>query len=94
MVTAGELPNSGIHLSSQQRATRLGMFVGNDFFSRVVGDDAATGRLTIRSAENVTDEGQQTYYLEYRLTDKWSIVGEYDRFNALNAGFKWKIFSR
>jgi hypothetical protein len=32
--------------------------------------------------------------VEYKLTDRWSLVGEYDRFNALNAGVKWKIYSR
>jgi hypothetical protein len=28
------------------------------------------------------------------LTERFSLVGEYDRFNDLNAGVKWRVFSR
>ena len=54
----------------------------------------ARHRLTIRSGEDISQEGKTTYYLEYKLADDWSVIGEYDRFNALNAGLKWRIFSR
>jgi translocation and assembly module TamB len=94
MLTAGDLPQAEITFSNQERATRLAMFLGKDFLSRLVGDEAAAERLMIRSGENVSDEGKLTYYLEYRLTEKWWVTGEYDRFNALNAGLKWKIFSK
>jgi hypothetical protein len=70
------------------------MFLGRDFLGRILGIDGGAERLTIRSGEYMTDKGEQTYYLEYRLTDDWSVVGEYDRFNALNAGLKWRIFSK
>jgi translocation and assembly module TamB len=94
LLTAGELPQDELSLSNQQRAARLAMFVGKDFLGRVIGDEGTAERLTIRSGEEISDESQQTYYLEYRLTDDWSVVGEYDRFNALNVGLKWKIFSK
>jgi translocation and assembly module TamB len=94
MLTAGELPHEGVAFSRQQRATRLAMFVGRDFLNRLMGNETAAERLTVRSGEDFSEEGKQTYYLEYRLTDRWSVVGEYDRFNALNAGLKWKIFSK
>ena len=42
----------------------------------------------------IAPEGKQTYSVEYKLTDDWSLVGEYDRFGAVNAGVQWKIFSR
>jgi translocation and assembly module TamB len=94
MLTAGEMPRDEFSFSNQQRATRLAMFLGKDFLSRLVGDEAAAERLTIRSGENISDEGKLTYSVEYRLTDRWSVVGEYDRFNALNAGLKWKVYSK
>jgi len=94
MLTAGELPRDDVRFSQQQRATRLVMFLGKDFLGRLLGDEAAAERLTIRSGENFSNEGKLTYDLEYRLTDDWSVVGEYDRFNAMNAGLKWRIFSK
>jgi translocation and assembly module TamB len=94
MLTAGELPREEFVLTDQQRVARLGMFLGRDFLGRILGIDGGAERLTIRSGEYMTDKGEQTYYLEYRLTDDWSVVGEYDRFNALNAGLKWRIFSK
>jgi translocation and assembly module TamB len=94
LLTAGELPQEELSLSGQQRAARLAMFVGKDFLGRLIGDEGTAERLTIRSGEEISDESQQSYYLEYRLTDAWSVVGEYDRFNALNVGLKWKIFSK
>jgi translocation and assembly module TamB len=94
MLTAGELPRTEFALTDQQRAAQLGVFLGKDFLTRFLGSDSAADRLTLRSGEQITDEGDQTYYLEYRLTKDWSVVGEYDRFNELNAGLKWKIFSK
>ena len=35
-----------------------------------------------------------TYSIEYRFTDRWSIIGEYDQYNEFNADLKWKIYSR
>src|SRR6185436_2118005 len=92
MLTAGELPREDVRFSQQQRATRLAVFLGKHFLSRLIGDEAAAERFTIRSGENFSNEGKLTYDLEYRLTDDWSVVGEYDRFNAMNAGLKWRIF--
>jgi translocation and assembly module TamB len=81
-------------LSTQARAGRLATFLGRDFLSRYAGNDLAEERLTINTGENLTEEGKTTYSVEYRLNDRWSLVGEYDRFNAVNAGVKWRILLR
>lgn len=94
MLTAGEVPKDEINFSNQQKASRFGMFLGKSLFSKLTGSDGGSDRLIIRSGENVTESGSETYYVEYKLSDDWSIVGEYDRFNALNAGFKWRFLSR
>ncbi|MEO5803703.1 MAG: translocation/assembly module TamB domain-containing protein [Verrucomicrobiota bacterium] len=94
MVTAGELPRDEINFSTQQKAGRLAFFLGKNLMSKFGSNDARDDKLEIRSGENVSEQGRQTYYLEYKLTDDWSIVGEYDRFGGLNAGFKWKFFSK
>jgi translocation and assembly module TamB len=94
MLTAGELPRSEFAFTTQQKASRLALFFGRDMLLRLgVGEETAE-RLVIRSGEEVAEQGGLTYYIEYRLSDRWSVVAEYDRFNALNAGLKWKIYSR
>jgi len=93
MLTAGELPAEKV-LSTQARAGRLATFLGKDFLSRYSGNDMAGERLIINTGENLTEEGKTTYSIEYRLTDRWSLLGEYDRFSAVNASVKWKIFTR
>jgi translocation and assembly module TamB len=94
MLTTGELPREQGRFSSQQRAGRLALFLGRNILQRFGAGDEAAERLTIRSGEHLAEQGGQTYYLEYRLTDRFSLVGEYDRFNDLNAGVKWRVFSR
>ena len=94
MLTAGELPQSNFAFSNRDRAGRLGSFLGTDLLSRYLGSDPATERLIFRTGENISGEGRLTYSVEYRLTDRWSIFGEYDEFNAFNADLKWKVFTR
>ncbi|MFO1498459.1 MAG: translocation/assembly module TamB domain-containing protein [Verrucomicrobiota bacterium] len=94
MLTAGELPRREITVSTQQRVGRLALFLGRNLLSELGGGVGAADRLTLRTGEYISDEGKQTYSLEYRLTDDWSIVGEYDRFGAFNADLKWRIYSR
>ena len=94
MLTAGELPKRELSISKQQKAARLALFLGRDLIGRLGGDEASAERLTIRSGEDISEQGKATYAVEYKLTDRWSAVGEYDRFNAVNAGLKLKVFSR
>jgi len=94
MVTAGELPRDIGSLSTQQRAQTLAVFVGRDLLAKLGFGSDQEQRLTIRSGEQLSEHGRPTYNLEYELTDRWSLVGEYDRFNAYNAGLKWRIYSK
>jgi len=94
MVTAGQMPTQGQVYSTGQRAQTLGLFVGKDLLAKLGIGDQSQQRLTIRSGEEVSEQGKPTYTVEYKLTDKWSLVGEYDRFNAYNAGVKWRVYSK
>ncbi len=94
MVTAGELPRDEINFSTQQKAGSLAFFLGKNLFSKFGSGGAGEEKLEIHSGEDVSTQGKQTYYLEYKLTQDWSLIGEYDRFGAVNAGFKWKFFSK
>lgn len=94
MLTAGELPRDELTFSTQQKAGRLAFFLGKNLISKFGATGAQDDKLQIRSGENISEQGRQTYYIEYKLTDDWSIIGEYDRFGGLNAGFKWKFFEK
>ncbi len=94
MVTAGEMPQGTYTLSSQQRAQTVAVFLGRDVLSSLGIGDQAEQRLTVRSGEEISDQGRPTYNVEYKLNDRWSITGEYDRFGDYNAGFKWRVFSK
>jgi translocation and assembly module TamB len=94
MVTAGELPKTGYTLSPQQRAQTAALFVGKDLLAKLGFGDSGEPRLTIISGAEISEEGKPTYEIEYKLTDRWALEGEYDRFNAYNAGLKWRVYSK
>ena len=94
MVTAGELPKGGYTLTPAQRAQTMALFLGKDLLSKVGLGDQSEERLTFSSGQEISETGKPTYSLEYKLAKRWSLVGEYDRFNAFNAGIKWKLYSK
>jgi translocation and assembly module TamB len=94
MLSAGEIPNDEYVFSTRAKMGQFATFVGKDLLSRWRGDDDSEDRLTIRSGEDISEEGRTTYSVEYQISDRWSVVGEYDRFSAFNAGVKWRIISR
>jgi translocation and assembly module TamB len=94
MLTTGEMPGGNISFSRQQRAGRMALFVGRGLLSKLTGGEGTSDRLTIRSGESVSPTGNETYYIEYKLSEDWSLIGEYDRFSAFNAGVKWKFYSK
>ena len=94
MLTTGELPRQDFAFSNEQRAGRLAVFLGKSLWSKFRGGQGGAERLTIKSGEDISEQGKQTYKVEYKLSNRWSLVGEYDRFGDLNAGVKWKLYSR
>ncbi|MCC5788114.1 MAG: translocation/assembly module TamB domain-containing protein [Opitutales bacterium] len=94
MITAGEVPEREIVFTGRQRAGRLAMFLGQNILYEITGQDDAGDRLSIESGNNISRQGRETFIIEYLLTDRLSAVGEYDEYDAVNAGIKWKLFSR
>jgi translocation and assembly module TamB len=94
MLTAGEVPRGTLSLTPQQKAQTVAVFFGRDLLARLGFGDDSEDRLTFQSGEQVSEQGRPTYNVEYKLSDRWSLVGEYDRFNAFNAGLKWRVYSR
>ncbi|HMP83487.1 MAG TPA: hypothetical protein PKA41_12375, partial [Verrucomicrobiota bacterium] len=73
---------------------RLMFFLGRNLFSELWLEDSVADRLVVRSGESVTRTGRETYSVEYQLGDRWTLVGEYDQFNDVNAGLKWRVYSK
>ena len=94
LVTAGEMPQAQQSISSRQRAQSVAFFLGRDLLSRLGYGDTGEERLTVRSGADLSEAGRPTYDLEYKLSDRWSLTGEYDRFGAFNVGAKWRVWAR
>ena len=94
MLTAGQMPQGTYTLTPQQRAQTVALFLGRDLLAKLGLSDQTQERLTIRSGEEISDQGHPTYHVEYKLTPRWYVVGEYDRFGDFNGGFKWRIYSK
>jgi translocation and assembly module TamB len=94
MLTTGQRPRELAALSTQQRAQGLALFVGKNILTDLGFGGAGEQRLSIRSGEHLTETGRSTYEVEYRFTDDWSLLGEYDRFGQYNLGLKWRVYSR
>jgi translocation and assembly module TamB len=94
MLTAGEMPRGTVNLTPSQKAQTVAVFFGRDFLARFGIGDESEDRLTFSSGQEVSEQGKPTYNVEYKLDKRWSLVGEYDRFNAFNAGLKWRVYSK
>lgn len=94
LLTSGQLPGDPGVLDRTARAERLALFLGNDVVSRFLGNEPLRERLTVNSGQRISQSGKATYAVEYHLTDRWSLVGEYDQFDTLNAHVKWKLYSK
>ncbi len=94
MLTAGEIPRQNqFSFTTEQRAQRLALFLGRNLLSEVgIGGDAS--KLTIKSGEDISETGKPTYSVEYELTDDWSVIGQYDRFNDFNLMLKWRVYAK
>jgi translocation and assembly module TamB len=93
MVTAGEVPHDTVTYGATQRAAKLGTYLGQSLINNFGGDATDADRLTISTGERVSRQGRETYNIEYRLNERFTAVGEYDEFDAYNAGLKWRIFA-
>ncbi|HWA86493.1 MAG TPA: translocation/assembly module TamB domain-containing protein, partial [Opitutus sp.] len=92
MVMAGQAPQNEVSATDRQRAARFGAFFG----ASLLGSFGVGGseRLTISSGENISEQGHETYSIEYRLSHRWWLTGEYDQFDDYNAGFKWRAYTK
>jgi translocation and assembly module TamB len=95
MLTTGQIPRGvGATATTQQRAQGLALFVGKNLLSDFGLGGGGQDRLTVRSGEEISESGRPTYDIEYKLTGRWSVIGEYDRFDQYNLNIKYKLYSK
>jgi translocation and assembly module TamB len=92
MVMTGQPPSGETASSGAQRLGLLGVYLGRGIFQDLGlgGED----RLEISAGQQVSQQGRETYEFEYKLGEKWSLVGEYDRFDQYNTGLKWRVYTQ
>lgn len=94
IVMAGETPKNEVTYTTNQRFARLGTFFGQSLLGSLGGGGGGSDRLTISSGESISDQGRETYDVEYKIKDRWSLTGEYDEFDEYNAGLKWRVLPK
>jgi translocation and assembly module TamB len=94
MVMAGEAPRNEVSTTDKQRMTRFGAFFGQSLLGSLGGDPTGADRLTISSGGDISEQGRETYNIEYKLDDRWALTGEYDEFDDYYGGLKWRIYPR
>jgi translocation and assembly module TamB len=97
MLTTGAVPDEDHTIGASDRASRLAMFLGRNLAAGLGLGGTGTGgdaRLSIRSGEDFSREGRETVTVQYDLDGRWSVVGEYDRFDAYNGGIKFRLINR
>jgi translocation and assembly module TamB len=92
MVMTGQPPSGETASSGAQRLGLLGVYLGRGILQDLGlgGDD----RLEVSAGQQVSQQGRETYEFEYKLDEKWSLVGEYDRFDQYNTGLKWRVYTQ
>jgi len=92
LVMAGEAPQKEVVYSGQQRAMRLGTYLGQSLAGQIGADTSRAERFSLTVGERVSRDGKETYALEFPLDERWSLMGEYDEFDDYNMGVKWRAF--
>jgi translocation and assembly module TamB len=88
------MPPGTFSLTPQERAQTVALFLGRDLLAKLGFGDQSQERLTVSSGEEISEQNRPTYRIEYKLTNRWSVQGEYDRFGDFNADLKWRIYSK
>lgn len=90
MIATGIVPSSEMRSSGPERAGRLALYLGQDIFSELFGQDSGD-RLEIRGGDGFSPFRRSGQVIEYKLDDNWSVLGEYDDFGGYNVDLKRKL---
>ncbi len=94
MVVAGENPEGMFDYTGVERVSKLGTYLSKGLFSSGEENDSFFNRLSVESGKNLSKQGKETMEIEYRIDDRFQLVGEYDEYDFWNAGLRWRILKR
>ena len=94
MVMAGENPTDSFSYSASQRASKIGSYLSKGLLGSGGSEGGIGSRLSISTGENLSQQGKETMEIEVLLDDQFQLVGEYDEYDAWNAGLRWRILGR
>ncbi len=94
MVMTGAAPRNEISNTSTQRVAQIGAYLGQTLLGSFGSEAADADKLSIAAGEKISRGGKETYDIEYKLSDRWAVSGEYNEFDEFNAGLKWRAFPR
>jgi len=93
LVSTGRLPDDDSDTGKQLGT--LGVFLGGNILSELGMDDSSfQNRVKVKVGEDVTEAGKDTIEVDYKLSDRWSIIGQYDRFDEYDLDFKVRVYSK
>jgi translocation and assembly module TamB len=92
MVMTGAVPSKELNKSATQRVANIGLFLGQGLLGSLGADAGEADKLSFSSGEKISRQGKETYDVEYKLSDRWTLTGEYNEFDEYNAGVKWRVF--
>jgi translocation and assembly module TamB len=90
LLTTGRQPRDEGGEGFAERGGRLAYYVGQDIFSKTLGG-GRTSNLRIHSGDTLSQFGQETTAVEYRVNEEFSIIGEYDEFDDYNLNVRWRF---
>jgi translocation and assembly module TamB len=93
LVMAGVAPRDNADMVNEDRALRLGLYLGRGLLGDVFNTDGRE-RLSLSTGEQLSRLGKETYQFEYEFADRWNVVAEYDEFDYYNAALKWRVRPR
>jgi len=91
MVMTGAAPSNEVNSSLTHRAVAIGAFFGSSLMGSLTGGGDTQDKLSIESGAKISEQGKETYDIEYKLSDRWTLTGEYDEFDQYIAGLKWRV---
>jgi len=93
MVMAGDVPDENFNYTASQRASIIGTYLSQGLLSSGGGEGFGS-RISLVTGQNLSEQGKETLEMEFVLDDQFQLLGEYDEYDAWNAGIRWRAIRR
>ncbi|MCC5807524.1 MAG: hypothetical protein JJU00_14470 [Opitutales bacterium] len=91
LLATGAVPDQDGDLAS--RSGRVALYFGQDLLSLLFAGEGG-GNIRIRTGESSSQFGAASTGIEYIISDRYSVIGEYNEYENYSVDFKWRVFRR